>query len=111
MPRLASDYRHHESPALRFKDTPTGLVELEINTPRATARILTQGAHLTEWIPTGEQPVSFVSAQSEFLPGKAIRGGIPICFPWFAAREGSPGSPAHGVVRTAEWELTSARHE
>jgi glucose-6-phosphate 1-epimerase len=48
----------------------------------------------------------FVSTQSHFTPGKAIRGGIPVIFPWFGPREGHPDSPMHGLVRTREWELT-----
>ena len=48
-----------------------------------------------------------MSPTSLFVPGKAIRGGIPIIFPWFGARgDGKPG-PAHGFARTTAWEIES----
>ncbi|MDB6173143.1 MAG: aldose epimerase [Chthoniobacteraceae bacterium] len=48
-----------------------------------------------------------MSAASHFSPGKAIRGGVPICFPWFGPRAGHPESPAHGFARTTAWEVES----
>ena len=63
---------------LAFHSTPSGLIYAAITTPRATATIYLQGAHLTAWQPKGEQPVIFVSRKSEFAPGKPIRGGAPV---------------------------------
>jgi glucose-6-phosphate 1-epimerase len=70
-----------------------------------------QGAHIAEWTPAGAEPVLFVSGKSHFAPGKAIRGGVPVCFPWFANRAGHPQSPAHGFVRGAEWEVEALTQE
>ena len=68
-----------------------------------------QGAHLANWTPRGQRPVLFLSPKSSFAAGKAIRGGVPIIFPWFGARsDGKPG-PAHGFARTAEWAVEGAR--
>jgi glucose-6-phosphate 1-epimerase len=79
-----------------------------IDGPAATCEIYLQGAHLTSWVPRGQQPVLFMSSRSAFAPGKAIRGGVPIIFPWFGARsDGKPG-PQHGFARTAMWEFTGA---
>lgn len=98
---------------LSFSQTPDGLTYLDVTTPAATATIFLQGAHLTQWQPAGQQPVLFLSSKSEFAPGKAIRGGVPISFPWFATDkksdrfEGKPG-PSHGFARIEEWTLAFA---
>ena len=84
------------------------LVRAQITLPSSTATIYLQGAHLTHWQPAGQAPVLFLSEHSSYTPGKAIRGGIPICFPWFGNRsDGAPG-PAHGFARTQPWELAFA---
>src|SRR5271165_1813754 len=95
--------------ALRFEDAPGGLVRAVISTPAAEADIYLQGGHVTHWTPRGQRPVLFVSPKSLFAPGKAIRGGVPIIFPWFGGRsDGKPG-PAHGFARTAVWTVESTR--
>ena len=95
--------------ALRFEVAPGGLVRVVISTPAAEAELYLQGAHLARWTPRGQRPVLFVSPKSLFAPGKAIRGGVPIIFPWFGSRsDGKPG-PAHGFARTSEWTMESAR--
>jgi D-hexose-6-phosphate mutarotase len=112
MPRKAADLQSLEIPGIaRFKDEAGGLVSLAISAPACSALLFTQGAHLTEWTPAGGEPVLFTSKKSLFAPGKAIRGGVPICFPWFAARAGHPDAPAHGVVRAAEWGVDSIAAE
>src|SRR5579862_34018 len=68
---------------LRFEDGPGGLVRVVISTRDAEADLYVQGAHLTHWTPRGQRPVLYVSPRSLFAPGKAIRGGVPIIFPWF----------------------------
>jgi len=79
---------------------------VRVTTEAATAEIYLHGAQVTSWKPTGADEVLFVSQQSRFEDGKAIRGGIPICFPWFRGKADDAKAPAHGVVRTKEWELT-----
>src|SRR5215472_6149337 len=95
--------------ALRFEDTPNGLVRAAISTPAAEAELYLHGAHLTHWAPLGHRPVLYLSPRSLFAPGKAIRGGVPVIFPWFGPRaDGKPG-PAHGFARTMEWTLEETR--
>src|SRR5580658_3823210 len=95
--------------ALRFEDAPGGLVRAVISTPAADAELYLQGAHLTKWTPRGQRPVLFLSPKSLFTPGKAIRGGVPIIFPWFGDRsDGKPG-PAHGFARITEWAIEGTR--
>jgi glucose-6-phosphate 1-epimerase len=81
------------------------LTRAVITTPAASATVYLEGAHVATWQPAGEEGVLFMSAASAFKKGKAIRGGIPVIFPWFGDRhDGHPG-PAHGFARTAEWEF------
>jgi glucose-6-phosphate 1-epimerase len=98
---------------LGLRQTPTGLIYVEVTTPAAAATVFLQGAHLTHWQPAGQGPVLFLSKRTELAPGKAIRGGVPIAFPWFAVDQkadrvnGKPG-PSHGFARTQEWTLAFA---
>src|SRR5712691_517708 len=95
--------------ALRFERGSGGLARAVISTPAAEADLYLQGAHLTHWTPSGQQPVLFVSPKNLFAPGKAIRGGVPVIFPWFGPRrDGKPG-PAHGFARNLEWAIETAR--
>jgi glucose-6-phosphate 1-epimerase len=90
-----------------------GMNVVRVNLPAASATVYLHGAHVTEWTPAGQKPVMFLSERSEFKPDKAIRGGVPICFPWFGGRtfggrpDGKP-SPSHGFARDAEWEFAFA---
>jgi D-hexose-6-phosphate mutarotase len=94
--------------AVRVEAGRGGLRRLVIGTAQADAEIYLQGAHVTHFQPRGGKPVLFMSAKSWFEPGKPIRGGVPICFPWFGPRQdGKPGA-AHGFARLLEWELTGA---
>jgi glucose-6-phosphate 1-epimerase len=83
-----------------------GLAMVRVAADAATAEIYLHGAQVTSWKPAGAEEMLFLSAQSRFADGKAIRGGIPICFPWFRGKADDAKAPAHGVVRTKEWELT-----
>ena len=81
---------------------PGGLPVLQIRSDLAEADIFLHGAQLTHWKPRGSEPVIFLSEKSLFEEGKAIRGGVPICFPWFGPK---PGDGAHGFVRNQTWAL------
>jgi glucose-6-phosphate 1-epimerase len=94
---------------LRFEETSTGLVRAVVTTAEADADVYLQGAHVAHWAPKSQKPVLFVSSRSEFAPGKAIRGGIPVVFPWFGPRGGGMPGPSHGFARTALWRLRSAQ--
>lgn len=91
----------------RFEPGAGGLTRLAITTPLAEAHVCLHGAHVTHFQPAGHAPVLFVSGRSFFETGQPIRGGVPVCFPWFATRAGHPESPAHGFARTMEWEVES----
>src|ERR1700691_2309185 len=82
-----------------------GLPRLSISTPKATAEIYLHGAQLTSWRPAAAEEVIFLSQHSQFEAGRAIRGGIPVCFPWFRNKADDPKAPSHGFVRTKAWQL------
>jgi glucose-6-phosphate 1-epimerase len=84
-----------------------GLPKLHISSPAASAEIYLHGAQLTSWQPAGAEEVIFLSKQSRWEEGRAIRGGIPVCFPWFRAKADDPKAPAHGFARTRSWLLES----
>jgi D-hexose-6-phosphate mutarotase len=79
-----------------------GLPLVKIKTPWSIAEIYLHGAHIAGFQKNGEPPLIFMSAKSHFASGKPIRGGVPICFPWFGNRD---GKPSHGFARLAEWQL------
>lgn len=83
------------------------LEKIIIQTAAASAEIYLHGAHVTHFQPAGHQPVIWMSRASWFEPGKPIRGGVPICFPWFGPRADDPKSPAHGFARLRDWKIES----
>jgi glucose-6-phosphate 1-epimerase len=85
-----------------FVNGSGGLPKINITTSRSTAEIYLHGAHITGFQKNGEPPLLFLSRLSQFAAGKAIRGGVPVCFPWFGRRE---GDVAHGFARITEWDL------
>lgn len=61
------------------------------------------GAQVAEWVHEGT-PVVWVSDQAVYENGRSIRGGIPICWPWFASGPDGDIVPAHGFLRFTGWE-------
>lgn len=88
-----------------------GLPKVRITTPVADGEMYLHGAQVTSWKPAGAEEVIFLSKHAQWHEGIAIRGGIPICFPWFRAKADDPKAPAHGFVRTKAWSLESVASE
>jgi glucose-6-phosphate 1-epimerase len=88
-----------------------GLAKVRVSTHLAAGEIYLHGAQVTAWKPEGLMDVLFLSGHSRWEDGRAIRGGIPICFPWFRAKADDVQAPAHGVVRTREWRLDAIAAE
>ncbi|HOC25811.1 MAG TPA: D-hexose-6-phosphate mutarotase [bacterium] len=82
-----------------------GLPMLEIENRAAKALISLYGGQVLSWQPLGEEQVLFISAKSWFEAGKAIRGGVPVCWPWFGPHPSGGGLPMHGFARLQEWRL------
>lgn len=95
---------------LAFRVNADGLVFADIDNTLAKASICLQGGHVVSWQPKGQtRPVVWVSSQAKFAPGKSIRGGVPVCWPWFGPHESEAGFPAHGFARTVPWAVTGTR--
>ena len=105
MENLAQHLNHAHGIAgkLCFVDAAPGLPVAEVTLPQAGARIAVNGAQVLEWAPAGQRPVIWVSRAAVYQPGKGVRGGVPVCWPWFGAGEG--GKPAHGFVRARLWQV------
>jgi glucose-6-phosphate 1-epimerase len=103
MPQITEQLKRHEIPGhVAISKGNGGLAKVVVTTKASTAEIYLHGAHVTHFQKSGESPLIFMSTKSCFAPGEAIRGGVPICFPWFGSRA---GGPSHGFARTSEWEL------
>lgn len=97
-----------EVPGLRFEEGSGGLLRAVVHTPVAKGEIYLHGAHVASFQPAGQPPVIWMSAAANFESGKPIRGGVPICFPWFGPHPSDASAPMHGTARTKEWEMIAA---
>ena len=93
---------------LSFEPANGDLIAARVTSPAAEATIYLQGAHVTHWKAAGQAPAIFLSQRAEFAPGKPIRGGVPIVFPWFSERHDGKTGPQHGFARISEWDLAFA---
>jgi glucose-6-phosphate 1-epimerase len=91
----------------RLEKGPGGLERLVLSASDGEAVVTLQGAHITHFQPHGERPVLWMSSQSRFEAGKPIRGGVPICFPWFGPKAGSADAPLHGFARILPFSVRS----
>lgn len=79
-----------------------------ISNPLATAEVALHGGQVLAFCPTGEEPVLWLSPDSEFSDKRAIRGGIPLCWPWFGPHPTDPAFPKHGFARLEQWQVIGA---
>lgn len=92
-----------------YPDAPgEGLPLIRVQTPICSAVISLQGAHLLEFKTATGSPLLWLSPNCNFTPGVALRGGIPICLPWFGPNRQDPTKPKHGFARNRPWELRNA---
>ncbi len=94
---------------VKFSEIAGGLIAAEINNQFATASIALQGAHLMTFQPEGEKPVIWLSKYAKFAQGKSIRGGVPVCWPWFGPHATDAKLPGHGYARTVMWDVVETR--
>ncbi|MDP3584005.1 MAG: dihydroxy-acid dehydratase [Thiobacillus sp.] len=95
---------------LSFRTGAGGLTYADIDNHGGRATICLQGAHVVSFRPKSQhEPVVWVSDAAKFAPGKSIRGGAPVCWPWFGAHASEAAFPAHGFARTVDWSVTGTR--
>ncbi len=93
---------------LIFTEGPGGFIVAEMRNPHGEATVSLHGGHVMSFRPRDLEPVLWLSRHSHFKSGKAIRGGIPVCWPWFADHPADRDKPAHGFVRTAVWSVSES---
>lgn len=96
-------------PELTFKAGRGGLLCAAIDGEHSTGELYLQGAHVTQFMPRGQSPLLWMSQASQFESGQPIRGGVPICFPWFGPHpQDAASAPAHGTARIVTWHVVRA---
>jgi len=91
---------------MQFRDDPGGLVFAEVDNALGSATLCLQGAHVTTWRPKSQaEAVVWVSPEAKYAPGKSIRGGVPVCWPWFGPHASESSFPGHGFARTVPWQV------
>ncbi len=98
------------SQAVFPKSKGEGLPILQVKTQQFMACIALQGAHLLSFKTTEGKPLLWLSPNCDFTPGVALRGGVPVCMPWFGPHPLDPKKPKHGFARNRDWSLYSAEH-
>ena len=94
---------------LQFIEIEHGFVYAEINNARAHATVSTYSGQLLSYRPKDRQEdLLFVSDKAYYEAGKAIKGGIPVCWPWFGPDPENRGRPAHGFVRNRQWQVSGS---
>jgi len=94
---------------VQLREIADGMIIAEVANQHALANIALQGAHVATFQPRGEEPVIWLSPLAKFAPGKSIRGGVPICWPWFGPHQTDSKLPGHGFARTVPWELLDTK--
>ena len=93
---------------LEFVQDTGGPIVARVSNKHAQTSVALQGAHVMTFQPVGEQPVIWLSPAAKLVQGKSIRGGVPICWPWFGAHGSDSSFPGHGFARTVPWEVVTS---
>lgn len=101
----------HLPDTVRLGTGQGGLPVVHVDGPAGSAEVYLHGATVTRWAPAGGADALWLSGSSQFSAGTPIRGGVPICFPWFGALDGHPEAPAHGFARLTPWQLVGAQSD
>jgi glucose-6-phosphate 1-epimerase len=96
------------SDSLIFREMENNLTSIVISNPYADAIISLYGGQVLSFKPKNELDLLYISPLSNFKIGKAIRGGIPLCFPWFGPHPTDQSKPQHGFGRLMTWEVMQA---
>lgn len=82
-----------------------------VTIPVAECHVYLHGAHVTHYRRRGQSPLLFLSQKSFYQSDKPIRGGVPICWPWFGPSKDNPSAPMHGWARLSTWNLVSVKQK
>ena len=92
---------------LSFSAGLGGLPFVQILNNECEASISLHGGQILQFIPTNQAPVLWTSKKASYQENKAIRGGIPVCWPWFGPHPVDSDYPAHGFARVSTWKVVS----
>ncbi len=95
---------------IAFREGPGGFTVAVLACQRGSCEVCLHGGHVLSYRPIGHAPVIWRSACSLYEPGKPIRGGIPVCWPWFGAHPDRKDLPAHGFARISEWTIAGTEY-
>lgn len=91
---------------VKFVEGEGGFPLVEVSNEFAQATISVYAGHILSFKPVGQtEDVIFVSSKVNYQSGKAIRGGVPICWPWFGPDPEAQGRPNHGIARNRMWQV------
>ncbi len=94
---------------LNFKPGDGDFPFIEVLNPHALAIISVYGGQVLAYQPIGQAPILWVSDSSRYQVGKAIRGGIPVIWPWFGPYPSDATKPSHGAARTRMWQVLATK--
>jgi len=95
---------------LSFREKPgVQRIVAGISNESGEAVVSLEGGQVLSWAPRQHQPVVWLSPYADFVPGRAVRGGIPVCWPWFGAHPDQPTWPSHGFARISRWNVADSR--
>ena len=94
---------------IAFRTGEAGLPIVSLVNPYGACEVSLYGGHVLAYRTTGHMPVLFISKQSAYEPGKPIRGGIPVCWPWFGPSP-DKAQPMHGFARILQWDLQATEY-
>lgn len=92
-----------------FRRTGAGQVMIDVTAAGGHALVCLRGAQVLSFSPTGQPDILWLSPTADVDSHSAMRGGVPVCWPWFGTHPSDAGQPMHGFARTAPWELVAAR--
>lgn len=92
---------------LQFSEGFSGLAKAELCYREARLELYLQGAHVTRYQPAANHEVLWMSDTAVYAPGKVLRGGIPLCWPWFGPHPKNSDRPQHGYARRSRFSVLS----
>ena len=90
---------------VKFVEGKGGFPIIEVSNEQAFAKISLYGGQVLSFKPVGQTEVMFLSSQAYYQSGKAIKGGSPVCWPWFGPDPEGKGRASHGLARNRLWQM------
>lgn len=101
--------RFGQGNTIKFAKGRGGLMVARIRNEHAEVEVYLHGGHVTSFKPHGQKEILWLSDDAVFEAPKAIRGGVPVCWPWFSAHPENKELPAHGFARNRRWSVHSSQ--